>query len=47
MRVGSKARVSKTAIRVVRLPFVNNKYFLLNNVYFIPDFKRNLISVSK
>ena len=47
MRVGSKTRVSETTIGVVRLPFVNNKYFLLNNVYFILDFKRNLILVSK
>ena len=47
MRVGSGARVSATAVGTVRLSFANNKYLLLHNVYFIPDFKRNLISVSK
>ena len=47
MRVGSGARVSVTAVGAVQLPFVNNKYLLLNNVYFIRDFKRNLILVLK
>ena len=47
MRVGSGARVSTKTIGVVRLPFANNKYLLLNNVYFILDFKRNLISILK
>ena len=41
------ARVSATTVGTVRLPFVNNKYLLLNNIYFISDFKRNLILVSK
>ena len=31
---------------VVRLHF-RNKFLLLNNVYFIPDFRRNLISMSR
>ena len=47
MRIGCGARVSVTTVGPVRLPFVNNKYLLLNNFYFIPYFKRNLISVSK
>ena len=47
MRVGSGARVSATVVGAVRLPFANDKYFLLNNAYFIPNFKHNLISISK
>ena len=31
----------------MRLSFSNNKYLILINIYFIPNFKRNLISVSK
>jgi hypothetical protein len=47
IRVGSGERLSATAVGTVRLSFDNNKYLFLDNVYFIPDFKRNLISVSK
>ncbi|XP_073129712.1 uncharacterized protein [Henckelia pumila] len=47
MRVGSGERLSATTVGTVRLSFKNNKFLLLNNVYFIPGFQRNLISVSK
>ena len=47
MRVGNAARVSATIVGPMRLSFKNNKYLLLDNVYYILDFKWNLISVSK
>ena len=47
MRVGNGAKISVTAVETMRLLFENNKYLLLDNVYFILDFKRNLISVSR
>ena len=47
MRVGNGARISETAVGTVRLSFANYKYLLLDNVYFILDFKRNLFSISR
>ena len=46
MRVGNRAKVSAKAVGVVRLHF-RNKFLLLNNIYFIPSFRRNLISMSR
>ena len=46
IRVGNGAVVSALAVEVARLNFGNN-FLILNNVYFIPKFRRNLISVSK
>ena len=43
--MGSGEVVSATAVGVARLYF-DNKYLVLNNVYFIPGFRRNLISIS-
>ena len=34
-----------TAVGVARLEF-GNSFLILNNVYFIPGFRRNLISIS-
>ena len=45
MRVGSGEVVSAKAVGVARLNF-RNKFLVLNNVFFIPGFRRNLISVS-
>ena len=45
MRLGSGEVVSATAVGVARLDFGNN-FLVLNNVYFIPGFRRNLISIS-
>ena len=47
MVVGNGQRVSATVVGEVRLHFLENKFLVLNNVYFIPGFRRNLISVSK
>ena len=47
MRVGSGDVVSARAVGVIRLRFCNNNFILLDNVFFIPGFTRNLISVSK
>ena len=46
MRMGNDSVVSAKAVGEVRLQFRNNKFIILNNVYFIPGFRRNLISVS-
>ena len=45
MQLGSGEVVSATAVGVARLFFGNN-YLVLNDVYYIPGFKRNLISIS-
>ena len=45
MRVGSGEVVSAKAVGVARLNF-RNKFLILNNEFFIPSFRRNLISVS-
>ena len=45
MRVGSGEVVSAKAVGVARLYF-RNKFLVLNNVFFIPGFRRNLISIS-
>ena len=45
MRLGSGEVVSATAVGVARLELGNN-FLVLNNVYFIPGFRRNLISIS-
>ena len=47
MKVGNGARVLAKAVGEVRLPFRENKFLVLNNVYFIPDIRRNLMSVAK
>ena len=44
-RVGSGEVVSTKAVGVARLN-CRNKFLVLNNVFFIPGFRRNLISVS-
>ena len=46
MRMGNGAVVSAKAVGEVRLQFNNNKFLVLDNVYFIPSFRRNLISIS-
>lgn len=46
MRVGNGATISAKAVRTARLSF-EEKFLILNNVYFIPNFSRNLISISK
>ena len=46
MRVGSGQIVSAAAVGTARLEFENNKFLVLENVYYIPGFSRNLISVS-
>ena len=43
MRMGNDSVVSAKAVGEVRLQFRNNKFVILNNVYFIPGFRRNLI----
>ena len=45
LRVGNGEIVSAKAVGVARLDF-RNKFLVLNNVYFIPGFRRNLISIS-
>ena len=45
MRVGSGEVVPTKAVGVACLNF-RNKFLVLNNVFFIPSFRRNLISVS-
>ena len=44
--MGNGESVSAEAVGEVRLKF-GNKYLLLDNVYFIPNISRNLISVSQ
>ena len=45
MRVGSGDVVSAKAVGVAHLN-LRNKFLVLNNVFFIPGFRRNLISIS-
>ena len=45
MRVGSGEVVSTKAVGVACLNF-RNKFLVLNNVFFIPGFRRNLIFFS-
>ena len=45
MRVGRGEVVSAKAVGVARLNF-RNKFLVLNNIFFIPAFRRNLISIS-
>ena len=45
MRVGSGVVILAKAVGVSHLN-VRNKFLVLNNVFFIPGFRRNLISVS-
>ena len=45
MRLGSGEVVSATAVGEARLEF-GNSFLILSNVYFIPGFRRNLISIS-
>ena len=46
MVVENGANVSPVAVGAVRLE-LGNKFLALNNVYYIPGFRRNLILVSK
>ncbi|RYE04781.1 MAG: hypothetical protein EOP33_08580, partial [Rickettsiaceae bacterium] len=46
LRVGNGESVTAKALGIVRLRF-GNKYLILDSVYFIPGFCRNLISVSE
>ena len=46
LQVGNGEFVSAEAVGEVRLQF-GNKFLLLDNVYFIPNISRNLISVSE
>ena len=46
MRVGSGQIISAAAVGTTRLEFEKNKFLILENVYYIPGFSRNLISVS-
>ena len=46
MKMGNGAIVSALAVGVIRLYF-QNKFIVLNNVYFVPGLRRNLIFVSK
>ena len=46
MVVGNGADVSAVVVGAIRLE-LGNKFLVLNNVYCIPGFRRNLISVSK
>ena len=45
MRVGNGQVISAKVVGVTRLNF-RNKFLVLNNLFFIPGFGRNLISVS-
>ena len=45
MRIGSGEVISAKAVGVACLNF-RNKFIVLNNVFFIPGFRRNLISIS-
>ena len=47
MRVGTGDVVSARVVRVSSLKFFNNCYLNLNDMLFIPGFRRNLISISK
>src|SRR5215813_7771683 len=47
MKDGTGDVVSVRAVGVSRLEFLNKSYLNLNNVLYIPSFRRNLISVSK
>ena len=46
LRVGNRESVLAEAVREARLVF-ENKYLLLNDIYFILNINRNLISVFK
>ena len=46
LRVGNGESVSTEVVVEARLAF-GNKYLLLDNIYFIPNISRNLISISK
>ena len=45
--LGNGATVSAMTIGCISLSFKNNKYLLLNDVYFVPDFGKNLLSVAR
>ena len=46
LMVGNREPVLAKAVGEARLAFAN-KFLLLNSVYFIPNFRRNLISISE
>ena len=46
LRLGNEEYVYVMTIRLVELPFDNNKTLALEDYFYVPDFKRNLISVS-
>ena len=47
MVVRTELRVSARAVGETRLQFATNKFLILRDVYFIPDFRRNSIYVSR
>ena len=47
MTLASNATISAVAIVVVVLEFQNNRTLVLLNVLYVPNSRRNLISVSK
>src|SRR5215813_10603297 len=47
MKVGTGDAISARVVGVFRLEFLNKCYLNLNNVLYIPSFRRNLISISK
>ena len=47
LRVRIDALVSASTVGQIKLYVENNKFLFLNNVYFVPGFTRNLISVSR
>ena len=47
LTLASNTTISAVAIRVVVLEFQNNKILVLPDVLYIPNSRRNLISVSK
>ena len=46
LRVGKGESVSAKAVGEVRLVF-NNKFLILNNVYYVPNILRNIILISQ
>ena len=46
LRLGDGSRVEASAMGDITLNFNNSKYLVLKDCYYIPLFKRNLISIS-
>ena len=47
MVVGTGAMISARVVGEARLQFAINKFLILRDIYFIPYFRRNLISISR